>query len=616
MTAPHDIAAPSEQQRALASVRDVVMGHAAGHTLGNREALIRAYEEFLPELEQQLWSSGCEPALLERYQSAHRQMEQLRTELGAEQGEDTRHKIMVVVSVADRPQLLEDCLTSLVRLCELFQYGGLRHGRYPKVAMFIADDSRDETCIARHRELANGCAERGVETHYFGAREQLECLDALPAEAQERLKRIIGEHDLATFYHKGASAMRNISYLKLRELWRSATEPLLFHFIDSDQEFRVKVDSPAGDRDLYAISYFHALDRLFSRSDALVVTGKVVGDPPVSPSVMASGFLDDLIAFVHGIAETDPSGACCFHAAPASDVESGAAYHDMPELFGFAPVRSSFAYTCDIAGPHSNGDCLNHFTAGLNRFFYGEHPTRKTRYSYAGPGLGKAPARTVYSGNYIVRPEGLRYFLPFAPLRLRMPGPTLGRILQAELAARFVTANLPMLHQRTVGNRGGMEFRPGVDSAHERVEISGEFVRQFFGDVMLFSVERLTSMGYPEATVSETTIIEVLDTTRAALLEGYNKRQEAISQKLAHLKAELDGAEAWWNKTANQPLSAIVDIESFIADVDHNFGPASTAYAEINDFNCWSRRRTELAKAIAAYGDDRMFWEGLLFGEG
>lgn len=610
MTARHAIAAPSEQQLALASVRDVVMGHAATHTLGNREALLRAYEEFIPELEEHLWRSGCDTVLLERYQAAHRQMEQLL----AGQEDDPRHKIMVVLSVADRPQLLEDCLASLVQLCELFQYGGKRNGRYPKVAMFIADDSRDEACIARHRELASGCALQGIETHYFGAHEQLACLDALPAETQQRLQRIIGTHDRNAFYHKGASAMRNISYLKLHELVQSESGPLLFHFIDSDQEFRVKIATPAGDRDLYALNYFHALERLFSRSDALVVTGKVVGDPPVSPSVMASGFLDDVIAFVHEIAATEPDGACCFHAAPTAHAEAAAAYHDMPELFGFAPVHSSFAYACDLAAPHTNGDCLDHFAACLNRFFYGEHPTRKTRYGYAGPGLGVTPARTVYSGNYIVRSEGLRYFLPFAPLRLRMPGPTLGRILQSELGTRFVTANLPMLHQRTVGTRGEMEFRPGIDAARERVDISGEFVRQFYGDVMLFSIEKLAAMGYPEA-VPEMAIVEVLEITRTMLLEGYNKRQQAIGQKLVLLKEQVDTADVRWKASANHRSAALRQLEAFIADIDHNFGRSSTAYAAINDANVWLRKRAELAGAIAAYGEDRACWDGLLFGE-
>jgi hypothetical protein len=468
--------------------------------------------------------------------------------------------------------------------------------------------------MARHRELALASADHGIETHYCGPREQLEWIDALPEVQRKGLKRILGEAPHAAFYHKGASVMRNITYLKLRELWRQANEPLLFHFIDSDQEFRIKIATAMGDRDVYALSYFHALDRLFSGTDAVVATGKVVGDPPVSSSVMMSGFLDDVLAFLQRAANTRPKDSCGFHASQGTHEDGGAIYHDMPELFGFSPAQTSFDYSCDLAGPHTNSDCLDHFAAGLNRFFYGEHPTRKTRYGYAGTALGIAPARTVYSGNYMMRPEGLRYFLPFAPLRLRMPGPTLGRIVKAELAGRFVAVNLPMLHQRTVGDNGETEFRPGVESLQDTVDISGEFIRQFFGDVMLFSIEKLTAMGFPQVQPDEASLIGVLDETRASLLKSYNARQETIGQKVARIEACVDDPRAWW-RTEEGAGAALYRLRVFLAGVTHNFGPGSAGYAEINDAARWGERRAQMAQAIAAYIEDRTAWESVVFGE-
>jgi len=35
---------------------------------------------------------------------------------------------------------------------------------------------------------------------------------------------------------------------------------------------------------VYALNYFHAIDRIFRTTDTLMLTGKMVGDPPVSPS--------------------------------------------------------------------------------------------------------------------------------------------------------------------------------------------------------------------------------------------------------------------------------------------------------------------------------------------
>ena len=47
-----------------------------------------------------------------------------------------------------------------------------------------------------------------------------------------------------------------------------------------------------------------------------------------------------------------------------------------------------------------------------------------------------------------------------------------------------------MLHNRTVESGGQSEFRPGIETTRATIDMSGEFERQFYGDVMLFSVEK------------------------------------------------------------------------------------------------------------------------------
>jgi len=49
---------------------------------------------------------------------------------------------------------------------------------------------------------------------------------------------------------------------------------------------------------------------------------------------------------------------------------------------------------------------------------------------------------------------------PVRHLRLRMSGPTAGRLIQAEIGDRFASANLPMLHRRTAADDVQDEFRP------------------------------------------------------------------------------------------------------------------------------------------------------------
>jgi hypothetical protein len=53
----------------------------------------------------------------------------------------------------------------------------------------------------------------------------------------------------------------------------------------------VKVATAQGDRDVYAMNFLAQIDAIFGATDAEVLTGKVVGDPPVSPAVMAGNFL-------------------------------------------------------------------------------------------------------------------------------------------------------------------------------------------------------------------------------------------------------------------------------------------------------------------------------------
>jgi hypothetical protein len=63
------------------------------------------------------------------------------------------------------------------------------------------------------------------------------------------------------------------------------------------------------------------------------------------------------------------------------------------------------------------------------------------------------------------------------------------------------SANLPMLHTRTLDATGEAEFRPGVVTHADSIDLTDEFERQFVGDVMLFTVERLTAQDFPPGRV-------------------------------------------------------------------------------------------------------------------
>jgi hypothetical protein len=510
----------------------------------------------------------------------------------------SRHRFIIVVPVADRPRHIQACLASL---CELLR-------RYPynrEIRVLIADDSADPAQVAANRAVAAQFCAEGLAVIHFGPEEQY----TLAAPLQATLPGVVGTAPPDRFGHKGQGVMRNIAWLKVAQLLKDEPDDeVVIWSIDSDQEFCVNLTDGSLD---YAIDYFGDLDRLFADTDALVATGKVVGDPPVSPAVMTASFLADVDAFIEQMAKLDPQAACSHHGGERN--AGDAAYHDMADLFGFQPA-THYAYPCPLEGPHSEADCYAHFAARVNSFFYGEHPTRVSCYEPAELLATVKPARTVYAGNYMFRPAALAWFIPFAQLRLRMSGPTLGRILRAELGPRFVSANLPMLHKRTVDSGGQSEFRPGIETQSAAIDMSGEFERQFYGDVTLFAVEKLTADGPLRRTATADFLAggfaAAIDATRAEMLERYNARQQAILARLAVLEGRLAAPDAWWHAEAAQ--AATERFRDFCANVRRNFGSHSSGHALINDDARWQRWRADLITALERQGDERDAWQRAL----
>jgi hypothetical protein len=325
---------------------------------------------------------------------------------------------------------------------------------------------------------------------------------------------------------------------------------------------------------------------------------------------MAGTFLDDIITFLHRMAATKPDLPCQFH-NQSQQKEYDAAYHDMADLFGFKPVSEAYHYRCGLGGEHNHAKCFADFSCKLKQFFYGEHPTRKSYFNHEEPVSDIKPARTIYTGNYLFNADGLKYFIPFARLKLRMAGPVLGRIIKSECNDHFVSANLPMLHNRTVEDTGKSEFRSGINSEHNKVDLSGEFERQFFGDVMLFSMEKLTAMGYPDKSVPEQQIIQTLESTEQDIRQQYAAKQVQIQEKLQLMKSIFLDSNNWWN-TANGMEPAIMNFMAFINNIEQNFGDASHCYELIDSDVNRNKRFKQMLEAIIEYPANREAWKSIL----
>lgn len=563
--------------------------------------LLQVYKDVIPLLESEIWHSQITQTDIDTYQKLFREMEALITS----QGNDNRFQFVIIIPVADRPQHLHACLNSLLELCKLFNYGGSQDGSYRKVSVIISDDSKHPDNISKHKSLAQSFTDNGLTTNHFSLEEQIAQLDTLNHEEQIRLSAILGEINKDDFSHKGASIMRNITYLKLSEIARQDSKTLFF-FVDSDQEFRVKVQTENGDKDIYSTNYFYYLNEIFSNTGASILTGKVVGDPPVSPSVMTSRFLDDVISFLQQISQKQPHNNCEFHNRIQDDQEG--AYHDMAELFGFNKKIETYDYNCPVTGQHDHNQCLNRFAKLLNHFFYGEHPTRTSYYHHENILENLKPARTVYTGNYIFKADALKYFIPFATLKLRMAGPVLGRLIKSEISGRFISANLPMLHKRTVEDTGQSEFRPGIEQQSQVIDLSGEFKRQFFGDVMLFTIEKLTEEGFPAKDMSQKKIHDCLMVVENEMLQKYLSKHDEIAHKLELLKSINRNPIHWWN-TLPEMESARVNIKLFINNIEHNFDHNSKGYKLLCSHEDRQQQLSLIAEAIARYKTDRTFWE-------
>ncbi|MHB1084668.1 MAG: hypothetical protein ACYCZA_07495 [Thiobacillus sp.] len=564
--------------------------------LASHDEQIAAQQTVIDRFEAALWEGGFNENLLPSYQSAWRRLEALITS----RGDDLRHHFVIIIPVADSPAQLRRCLASLIDLCRLYGYGGMKHGTFKKVSVIVADDTQDADLIAMNQAIIRAFTTQGLVIDYFGLVEQLALMDTL---ADVELGTIVGTAPRDAFGHKGQAMMRNIAYLKLAQRQASG-EPLLFYTLDADQQFRVKVDTADGDGTVCAVNFFAQLDAIFSASDADVLTGKVVGDPPVSPAVMASHFLDDVAGFLHEMAASDPAQP--YRRDAANTQEADAAYHDMAGMFGFANPVDAYRYRCTLKNQPGNAACFGDFAQRLKSFFHGEHPTRITWFHYQSALESVQPARTIYTGNYVFRPRALNWFIPFAPLRLRMSGPTLGRLMKAELGNAFISANLPMMHTRTLDATGESEFRPGVVTQADTIDLTDEFERQFAGDVMLFSVEQLTKLGFPQQALSSDILAATLDAVHADLAQQYRARHAVIVKKISALTTLLNDPMHWWHTPAY--TEALAHFRVFLDNMQHNFGENSPGHARIAADANWQDWRTRQLAALTQFHADRRAW--------
>jgi hypothetical protein len=167
-----------------------------------------------------------------------------------------------------------------------------------------------------------------------------------------------------------------------------------------------------------------------------------------------------------------------------------------------------------------------------------------------------------------------------------------------------------MLHKRALEDTGQSEFRPGVLDESDQIDLCGEFERQFHGDVMLFSMQRLTEQGYPSQMPSIEEVERTFRDMQAEMREKYRLKQHALLQRLDVLNTLLNNEAHWWHRHAEnaETAEAIQHFRRFIRNIDGNFGAASPCHARLDDpqrLNDWRQRQTV---AIQTFPDDQRNW--------
>ncbi len=587
-------------------------------------ALINLYDQIYPLLEKILWHSDNITtdfdSQLITYQSLFREQQALLNLSYNSSNKDRSYNFILSIPIADRPEHLKGCLESIFQLCKLYAYGGTidnetEHKFYKKIIVVIVEDSKEQTYIDKDIELAEKYRKKGLQVHHYGLTEQYELMIKIPENLRQDVSSIIGDPATENFYHKGQAVTRNLSYLKAIELTEQTKnftkDNVLYFFVDSDQLFQTNLPDTNGDRNVYGLNYFYYINRIFNSNDIAMLTGKLVGDPPVSPSVMSVNFLEDMIAFFKQLATQSPHKACQFH--PQSKIKpADAAYHDMAQLFGLEDQQSTYDYCCSIQGEHDHISCVKKLAQRINYFFFGEHLTRKTYFTYKNPLTEITPARTIYPGNYICTFAGLKYIIPFGKLRLRMSGPTAGRLIQSEIKDRFMSSSLPMLHNRTLQTNFKDEYRPGVEDQSEAIDLSNEFERQFFGDLMLFSVARLTKSEIPIEQFSQTLLAETFSIVEDELLELYKNKHNNVNARCKELSILVNNKNYWWNQQVELSESISL-LQQFVHNMQHNFSKQTTAYQQIQSKYNRQKKITIMINALLSYRHDRKSWDQILF---
>ena len=175
--------------------------------------------------------------------------------------------------------------------------------------------------------------------------------------------------------------------------------------------------------------------------------------------------------------------------------------------------------------------------------------------------------------------------------------------------------NLPHLHRRTNKEAPEDTFRPGVERTEtgdrETIDLSDEFERQFFGDLMLFTTETLATSADVYRPFTQDRVVPIMERKERELLALYHQKHDAILAKSRQLNAIVFDAGHWWLDDPGL-TSALGRVHAFIDNINDNFGGQSSAWQKIQSAEHRAERKKQILEALMNYRTERDAWERLL----
>jgi len=153
-----------------------------------------------------------------------------------------------------------------------------------------------------------------------------------------------------------------------------------------------------------------------------------------------------------------------------------------------------------------------------------------------------------------------------------------------------------------------------VEADEARVDVSNEFERQFFGDLMLFSTEALVKRADVTRPFARDVIEAVIAQKEAELLALYQQKHDAIVDKNRQLNALVFGAGHWWLHAGEHSPAlahALRQVRAFIDNIDRNFGDHAPAWRQIQSAEHRATRKRQIVDALMNYRAERDAWDSL-----